>query len=217
MTLSRLFSVVLVVLALLAPVHAQRANLSSGWTPSVEYTNTPSDCTADVAVLAPCAPPGCVDTELRLRLSYRYRVTVRNLTADPVTTSGTWLTFFSLFNAPDAPTYDALLTHGCGVPEFFAVLAPNDGVPGGPDEITFDVVRTFTVADGVAPYVLPATAFAPNARVPGGPPVHRLYFRATHWWNLTVNGQPLPNGSHWPIAFDLEASEARLDALVSHL
>lgn len=208
-----LFLSVFALLLLATNVHAQRVNLDTGWCPSVEYTNTDADCAADAPFLAPCAPPGCVETELRLQLSYRYRVTLRNLTEEWHTTSGTWLTFFQLHAAPGQPTYNALHMEGCGVPEMFALLAPNDGLPGGPDEATFDVTRTFTLADGIMPFELSSACFAANAR---GGTARRLWLRGTHWWSLNVDGQPIPEGAHWPVAVAVESAEARMRGNVDH-
>lgn len=213
---SRLFLSVLVMLSLAGFAVGQRANLDTGWIPSVEYTNTPADYAADAFAITSCSDASCTSTFVAPRLQYRYRVTVRNTTADWHTTSGTWLTFFWLFNSPGQPAGNCLDAQGCGVPEFFALLAPNDGQPGGPDEATFEVTRTFTLADGVTSWTFPAAYFAPNVRVPGSAPAHRLWVRPTHWWNITADGQPMPTGAHWPVSFTIENAEARLTAVVSH-
>lgn len=204
---------VLAVLILCTVALAQRVNLDTGWQPSVEYTNTTADCAADAPFLAPAAPPACTETELRLQLAYRYRVTVRNLTESPHTVSGTWLSFFQLHAAPGQPTYNALHMEGCGVPDIFAVLAPNDGLPGGPDEATIEVTRTFTLADGILPFELSASCFAGDAR---GGSARRLWMRPTHWWSMNVDGQAVPQGAHWPVGVVVESSEARMRGHVEH-
>lgn len=213
---SRLFLSLLVLLSFAGIAAGQRANLDTGWVPSVEYTNTPADYSADVFAITSCSDASCTSTLVAPRLQYRYRVTVRNTTGDWHTTSGSWLTFFWLFNAPGEPAGNTMAAQGCGVPEFFALLAPNDGQPGGPDEATFEVTRTFTLADGVTSWVLPAAQFAANVRAPGALPAHRLWVRPTHWWNLTVDGQGVPAGAHWPVAVTVENAEARLTAQVTH-
>lgn len=211
---SVVLGLVAVLLLFVAPARAQRVNLDTGWCPSVDYTNTDADCAADAPFLVPAAPPACVETELRLALAYRYRVTVRNLTEAPHTVSGTWLSFFQLHAAPGQPTYNALHMEGCGVPDIFAVLAPNDGLPGGPDEATIEVLRTFTLADGILPFELSSTCFEGNAR---GGTARRLWMRPTHWWSMNVDGQAVPQGAHWPVGVTVESSEARMFGRVEHV
>lgn len=215
MNLLRNITIAPCVLALSA--FGQRANLDTGWVPSVDYTNTPADYAADTFAITSCSDAACTTTVVAPRLQYRYRVTVRNTTQEWHTTSGTWLTFFWLFNAPGQIAGNAMEAQGCGVPEFFAFLAPNDGLPGGPDEATFEVTRTFTLAEGVTTWQFPAAYFAPNARVPGSVPVHRLVVRPTHWWTMNCDGQPMPTGAHWPISVTVETAEARFSAVVTHL
>lgn len=202
------------ILALALVAAQQRYSLDTGWIPSVPWTNTPEDYVADAPVITTCAPAGCVLTEVMPVLEYRYTVTVRNLTADWHTTSGSWLTYWWLFNAPGQPAGNTMAAQGCGVPEFFAFLAPNDGLPGGMDEATFTVTQTFTPAGGVTCWDLPAALFFPNAR---NGTAHRLWVRPTHWWSMSVDGVGLPTGSHWPIAVDVQQSEARMRAAVFHL
>lgn len=214
--MTRLLSMIVLVLALLCPKSSaqSRFNLDTGWVPSVDYTNTSADFSADAFAITACSDSTCTVTTVAPVLQYHYRVTLRNTTDQWHTTSGSWLTYFWLFNAPGQPAGNCLEAQGCGVPEMFALLAPNDGLPGGPDEVTFDEVRTFSPTDGVTTWVLPASAFAPNVRVPGSLPAHRLVVRPTHWWNLTVDGQAMPSGSHWPVSVTVEVSEARMRAVV---
>lgn len=209
----RALFVLLLVLFLAPFATAQRFNLDTGWIPSVEYTNTPADCAADSPVVTTCAPQGCTLTRVAPVLEYRYTVTVRNLTSEWHTTSGSWLTYWWLFNSAGQPAGNCLGAQGCGVPEFFALLAPNDGLPGGLDEATFVVTHTFTPADGVTTWDFASALFGANAR---NGTAHRLFVRPTHWWSITVDGAGLAPGGHWPIAFDLTTAEARMRAVVTH-
>jgi len=202
------------LVALFAPgaVAQSRGNLDTGWIPSCERSDSPAEYAFDRPTLTACSDSSCTTTVVAPTLQYHYRVTLRNTTSEWHQTSGFWLTSFWLFNAPGQPLYNAMAAQGCGVPEFFALLAPNDGLPGGPDEITFDRVVTFTPADGLTVWQLAASLFLPNARAGTA---HRLWLRATHWWSFLVDGQYPAPGQHWPVTFQLETAEARMLGVVA--